>query len=448
MQLKYSFHLFSFFFQRWDENDQNVMEPSLNKHGREQQKDSGVGIPLVVSAEEESGQSHPPIQDMTKVSLPKHSPQSLSQTGTNSKDCHPAPSSDGLACITGSDRCSDLTAGQYHCQCNNSGEVTVINPSVKTPCRVHPDSIPSSSSENKSIEKDNSRRHSRCNCSQSSSSSTHSENIPNKYSACKEARAICARPKIPQIVLQRVSSCDDSYSDSSVVDALYSADVELFKNAKILSDHRFKGKDDSFVKPSLKVDIDLASHLPLSPRSSNGSICSARSSNADSAVDILTPDEELYSVGDVQIPPDSVDWFSSHIDLSHKDPTTSTSLAESVFSIPAVVISDHSEPHREGPEESYCPDSGTECRLTLRRNASSSSLCSDDSSLSSSPALSRTESNLSLTETDEEIPEIKPKVSVNFFMVFFKNIISFSANKVWGMQLNHLVRLSVCPNLS
>lgn len=213
-------------------------------------------------------------------------------------------------------------------------------------------------------------------------------------------------------MLQRELSCDDSSDSSNVVDVLYGANVELFKNAKVLSDHRFRGKDDSFVSPSLKVDTctDFVLHPLLSPRSSNGSICSARSSNADSAVDILTPDEELYSVGDVQIPADSVDWFTSSCDSPQRD--TTISLAEAVLPIPAVVISDHSEPLEDVAEDSYCLDSGTECRLTLRRNASNSSLCSNDSSLSSSPALSRTESNVSLTETDEEIPvETKPKQS-------------------------------------
>ena len=43
----------------------------------------------------------------------------------------------------------------------------------------------------------------------------------------------------------------------------------------------------------LWMNLEPQGHSLLSPRSSNGSICSYRSSNADSAIEILTPDEEL-----------------------------------------------------------------------------------------------------------------------------------------------------------
>ena len=53
--------------------------------------------------------------------------------------------------------------------------------------------------------------------------------------------------------------------------------------------------DDEFVSRGSGVWINLEprKHTLLSPRSSNGSICSFRSSNADSAIEMLTPDEEL-----------------------------------------------------------------------------------------------------------------------------------------------------------
>lgn len=45
---------------------------------------------------------------------------------------------------------------------------------------------------------------------------------------------------------------------------------------------------------NLWINLDPNTHALLSPRSSNGSICSYRSSNADSAIEILTPDEEIH----------------------------------------------------------------------------------------------------------------------------------------------------------
>lgn len=412
---------FTFSFQRWDENDQDVMEASLNKHGKKQQKNPPIGVSGRASAVDKESCHHPPIQDMTKISRPKHSCQRHSHKGTTSTNCSSTHSTADSRYTTDSCRCSDLTAGQCHCHCNSS-EVAP-RPTSLPQCKVLSESIPPPpcSLESKALNRKNINKHSKCKFLPPSSSSSHLENIPRsevEYSPCKEGCLISARKEIPQIVLQRELSCDDSSDSSNVVDVLYGANVELFKNAKVLSDHRFRGKDDSFVSPSLKVDTctDFVLHPLLSPRSSNGSICSARSSNADSAVDILTPDEELYSVGDVQIPADSVDWFTSSCDSPQRD--TTISLAEAVLPIPAVVISDHSEPLEDVAEDSYCLDSGTECRLTLRRNASNSSLCSNDSSLSSSPALSRTESNVSLTETDEEIPvETKPKV--RYIDIFF-----------------------------
>ncbi|XP_061166291.1 inositol-trisphosphate 3-kinase B-like isoform X1 [Saccostrea echinata] len=394
--------------------DDDVMEQSMRKYEKKQQKDPPDQAPMGASIDDADDLCEdccPIIQDMTKLSLLKNSHQSLSYTGTKSSTNYSISfRSTDCNCMLSNSSCSHHTAGRCTCQCNKYGLPQHRQRIVQ--CRTYSQSntspFPSIASE--SIIKDQTRKHSRNSITNSSSSLTHPENIPksgSEYSVSKEASSFSSLSthKIPQIVLQRASSCDESHGGSSLVEVLYGADVELFKNAKILSDHRFKGKDDSFVSPSLKVDLDITSHLPLSPRSSNGSICSGRSSNADSAVDILTPDEEFYSVGDVQVPPDSVDWFSSS-DLPQTDKST-----DAMWSIPAVVISDHSEPQKEGHQDNYCPDSGTECRLNLRRNTSNTSLCSDDSSLSSSPALSRTGSNLSLTETDEEVPETKPKQS-------------------------------------
>ncbi|XP_048732345.2 inositol-trisphosphate 3-kinase B-like isoform X2 [Ostrea edulis] len=389
------------------------MEPSLRKHEKKQQKDPPHEIPVGASADGTGDrcQGTPPIQNMTRLSLPKHSYQSLSYLGTNPSNYSPISHVVNCSCPSEYCRYSDDTAGQYNCQCN-SCQVPQHCQSIDQ-FRVRSKSIPSTFEflGNESVLKDKTRERYEHNFTISSTPLTHPKDIPklgNKYSECQEASSFTSQ-KIPQIVLQRASSCDESCANSSVIEVLYSANVEFLKNAKVLSDHRFKGKDDSFVSSSLKIDLDITSHFPLSPRSSNGSICSARSSNADSAVDILTPDEEFYCGGDVYISPDSVDWFKTSRDVSQTD--TPISLAEAVRSIPAVVVSDHSEPRVDGCQESYGPDSGTECRLTLHRNTSSTSLCSDDSSLSSSPSLSRTASNISLTETDEEISETKPKQS-------------------------------------
>ena len=55
-------------------------------------------------------------------------------------------------------------------------------------------------------------------------------------------------------------------------------------------------ESDNFVSrnSNLWINLDPPTHSLLSPRSSNGSICSYRSSNADSAIEMLTPDEEIH----------------------------------------------------------------------------------------------------------------------------------------------------------
>ncbi|KAJ8308693.1 hypothetical protein KUTeg_013567 [Tegillarca granosa] len=185
----------------------------------------------------------------------------------------------------------------------------------------------------------------------------------------------------------------------------------------------------------LGLDPELCpqSHIPLSPRGSNGSICSVRSSNADSAVDVLTPDED-YHTSEI-LTTESVDWFKGtnssniHQSLDRKIKESSETLkseCEDVFivsshikKIPEVVISDHSEPSvisRQSPERSGesvdNEENNTTSFLTLQRQCSSQSLSSEDSVTSFSSLSCRSDSNLSLTDfTDsEEVQLPKPTV--------------------------------------
>lgn len=196
----------------------------------------------------------------------------------------------------------------------------------------------------------------------------------------------------------------------------------------------------------LGLDPELCpqSHIPLSPRGSNGSICSVRSSNADSAVDVLTPDED-YHTNEISAT-ESVDWFKGttgsnlHQSLNQKIKESSETLkteCEDVFNIsshirkiPSVVISDHSEPSvisRLSPEwstESVSNEENTSSLLTLQRQCSSQSLTSEDSVTSLSSLSCRSDSYLSLTDfTDsEEAQTPKPtvpkvKVSLCFYLL-------------------------------
>lgn len=61
-----------------------------------------------------------------------------------------------------------------------------------------------------------------------------------------------------------------------------------------LDNYRSYGEEEFMPRGSgVWINLEPQNHTLLSPRSSNGSICSIRSSNADSAIEMLTPDDEL-----------------------------------------------------------------------------------------------------------------------------------------------------------
>ena len=159
--------------------------------------------------------------------------------------------------------------------------------------------------------------------------------------------------------------CDDDFTKqyeavtAPLSNLFYETNIELLKNAKILSEReasKQKSECESHSQDRLWLSLDTrrGGHTPLSPRSSNGSICSFRSSNADSAVDVLTPDDDglEYIVPDcAQHPSESVDWFnnpkcSASQSSAKARPGDELPVNQStpVPSIPSVVISDHSEP--------------------------------------------------------------------------------------------------------
>lgn len=180
---------------------------------------------------------------------------------------------------------------------------------------------------------------------------------------------------------------------------------------------------DSELKPS--------SHLLLSPRNSNGSICSNRSSNADSAVDLLTPDEEAQS--DYQEPnTQSVDWFKGE---TYKKPKQQLSVESGVelhqtfcknIDVPAVVVSDHSGPCEEN--ETFCDfrqlidEQAKQRYLKLDREMS---VESDDSRYSSTGMSCRSNSSASLTDLtdfDDPVEEILlPKPIKKVRHIFFNS---------------------------
>lgn len=112
-----------------------------------------------------------------------------------------------------------------------------------------------------------------------------------------------------------------------------------------------------------------------------------------------------------------MDWFIFFSDFFERD--IIISLVEAVLFIFVVVISDYSESLEDVAEDSYCLDSGIECRLILRRNVFNSFFCFNDFLLSFLFVLFRIEFNVFFIEIDEEIlVEIKFKVRL-YIDVFF-----------------------------
>ncbi|XP_033733627.1 uncharacterized protein LOC117322792 [Pecten maximus] len=143
----------------------------------------------------------------------------------------------------------------------------------------------------------------------------------------------------------------------------------------------------------LERDYNLLGHALLSPRGSSGSICSIRSSNADSAVDLLTPEEEGLDCSSITIE-ESVDWFKTtdrkQYPISQQEKQNRLGPSEQHtcknIKLPSVVISDHSEPVQELDKESSTNDSQDKNRgniamdyLSYNRENSCTSVSSNES---------------------------------------------------------------------
>ncbi|XP_052058675.1 inositol-trisphosphate 3-kinase C-like isoform X2 [Mytilus californianus] len=193
----------------------------------------------------------------------------------------------------------------------------------------------------------------------------------------------------------------------------------------------------------LNFDSELKpiSHLLLSPRNSNGSICSNRSSNADSAVDLLTPDEEPQSDYHDTNSSQCVDWFKDNYRKPHQQLSTESGIDFQTFcknvDVPAVVVSDHSGPSEK--DEVRCnikdliSEQTNESHLNLDRQLSVDSDDSRPYSNSSIISGSRSNSSTSLTdltdfdEPTEDIPDLKPvKRQSSVYWKKMKNIVIWS----------------------
>lgn len=167
----------------------------------------------------------------------------------------------------------------------------------------------------------------------------------------------------------------------------------------------------------LDPDSNLLGHALLSPRGSSGSLCSIRSSNTDSAVDLLTPEEEGLDCSSTTIE-ESVDWFRTsdrkHLPVSQQDKQNRLRPRDQHHNIklPSVVISDHSS----GPVPEL--DKGNICTihfqddksqniaidyLTFNRQSSCTSISSSESFVSDA-----------LSDFEDSVPQSsspKPKQS-------------------------------------
>ena len=181
--------------------------------------------------------------------------------------------------------------------------------------------------------------------------------------------------------------------------------------------------EDSVDPVWLNYDTELKpiSHLLLSPRNSNGSICSNRSSNADSAVELLTPDEEPQT--DYQ-QLHNIDWYRDHYRKTHQQLSTESGIDLQTLckTVPSVVVSDHSGPNVDdtGKTESVQQDTSSKSaclsvdrQLILDRQQSLDrqiSVDSDDSPYSSTSMSCRSNSSNSLTDLtdfDEPLDEVQ-----------------------------------------
>lgn len=119
------------------------------------------------------------------------------------------------------------------------------------------------------------------------------------------------------------------------------------------------------------INLEPHHHTLLSPRSSNGSICSYRSSNADSAIEMLTPDDDLpeQPLADTSSADYNKLWDSRKRLHSDDLPNISGSYLEGASSSSEVFSTISSTTSQELPSD---------CSNTMYSNISTTSLSSPD----------------------------------------------------------------------
>lgn len=227
------------------------------------------------------------------------------------------------------------------------------------------------------------------------------------------------------------NSSRDSMSGSG---AEQSSQISNFPNTTANGEMFYIQGEDSVGPVWLNYDTELKpiSHLLLSPRNSNGSICSNRSSNADSAVELLTPDEEQQTDH-----LHNIDWYRDHYRKTHQQLSTESGIDFQILckTVPSVVVSDHSGPnvsdtgktlekdHEDTSSKSSCLSVDHQLMLGHQQSLDrQTSVDSEDSPYSSTSMSCRSNSSNSLTDlTDfdepiDEVQELKPVKRVSLLL--------------------------------
>ena len=134
--------------------------------------------------------------------------------------------------------------------------------------------------------------------------------LPESSQDCSSDIDITVTSNVDIVIESSVDGNDDEEGDEGRMEET----VRVTSNL-ILDNQTFPGS--SLMWNSLEPQ----SHTLLSPRSSNGSICSFRSSNADSAIDMLTPDD----IQDMNMHSDPQLWESRREFQEHSSPWETSS---------------------------------------------------------------------------------------------------------------------------
>ena len=268
-------------------------------------------------------------------------------------------------------------------------------------------------------------------------------NVLNPSSKSQMAKSSESLPKLssvdfPKTEFSDISTPKTGFSDVSIIiDSLDQEDPdmdELISNIPdILIGNNNQDEDPAESAQGVWIGLETQNKVLLSPRSSNGSICSFRSSNADSAIELLTPEEEMSDIHDFANQQESWDSdlmgskseksFSSHNFNMRKSelsdmwrqvmfnkskssqsklcneqsqllplfPTSESSDQKQIVqSTPSVIVSDYSTSTREDKGSQTESDGSLRNQLDIidqrflsfNRSQSNSSICSTDTTLS------------------------------------------------------------------